>query len=51
MESVSTWVGSQEELVRETVLCAALVGDEDGSMWGASRVSSQSDGAAVWTAC
>ena len=53
MESVSTWVGSQDELVRDTVLCAVRIGgeEEEGSRWGAGQVSCQSRGAAVWIVC
>ena len=53
MESFSTWVGSQGELVRDTVLCAARVDgeEEEVSRWGAGQVSCQSRGAVVWIAC
>ena len=53
MESVSTCVGSQRELVRDTALCAARVGggEEEGSRWGVGQVSCQSRRAAVWIAC
>ena len=52
MKSVSTWVGSQGALVRDTVLCAARVGqeEEEGSRWGAGQVGCQSRRAAVWIA-
>ena len=53
MGSVSTWVGSQGELVRDTALCAVRVGgeEEEGSRWGVGQVSCQLRGAAVWIAC
>ena len=55
MESVSTWVGSQGELVKDTVLCAAGVGgeeeEEEGSRLGVGQVSCESRGAVVWIAC
>ena len=43
MTSISTWVGSKGDLVRDTVLCAARVGgEEEGSRLGTWQVRSQS---------